>query len=77
MLFNLISRPEIRIDDEKTISPGSLMFHNLKGLKDQTDQKILEMVLYFNQIKSKRKIDDVDLRLMSFLDKDMKRYLEN
>ncbi len=77
MLFNMISRPEIRIDNNKAISPGSIMFENLKSFHEQTDKNILEMVLYVNELKSKTNIDDIDLRLMNFLDDDMKKYLEN
>ena len=78
MLFNLIAKPEIFVD-EKMVSendPGIMISQNLKHLHERSDQNFLDLVIYYNKITKKEGDDDLDGRLIKLIDKDMKKYFE-
>lgn len=78
MLFDLIARPEIFPDKELINEPSTPMIMSMsqKGRNDEVEQKLIESVVYYNKIKKKENIDDLEGRLVKLLDKDMKKYLE-
>ena len=76
MLFNLIAKPEIFIDEKETIetTPGLEISKNLKALNEFDDQSMLDLAIYYNNVKNKEKEDDLDSRLVRLVDQDMKEY---
>ena len=78
MLFNLIAKPEIFIDekDHLATTPGLEISKNLKNLNEADDKRFLELAVYYNNIKKKKGGDDLDSRLVKLLDSDMKEYFE-
>ena len=78
MLFNLIAKPEIFIDekDHLATTPGLEISKNLKNLNEADDKRFLELAVYYNNIKKKKGGDDLDSRLVKLLDNDMKEYFE-
>lgn len=78
MLFNLIVKPEILIDEEENVEkyPGVVISHNLKSLHETNDQTFLELAEYYNKVKKKQEEDDLDVRLIKLVDKDMKNFFE-
>lgn len=78
MLFNLISKPEIYVEEEGELAKdaGMLISQNLKGMEERSDDNYLDLVVYYNKIKKNEAHDDMDGRLVKFLDDDMKKYFE-
>ena len=78
MLFNLIAKPEILLDEENGSEkdPGIMISQNLKNLNERSDQNFMELVFYYNKIKKKKGQDDLEGRLIKLIDSDMKKYLE-
>ena len=76
MLFNLIAKPEIFIDEKETIetTPGLEISKNLKALNEFDDQSMLDLAIYYNNVKNKENEDDLDSRLVRLVDQDMKEY---
>ena len=57
MLFNLIAKPEILVDEENGSEkdPGIMISQNLKKLNERSDQNFMELMLYYNRIKKKKR----------------------
>lgn len=79
MLFDLIAKPEIFLDEnekQEEEDAGLIISKNLMGLRDGTNQNFLDLVVYYNQIKNKEGGDDLEGRLVRLIDEDMKNYFE-
>ena len=78
MLFNLIAKPEIFVDEHGVSErdPGILISQNLKNMNERTDQNFLDLVLYYHQIKTREGEDNLEGRLIKLVDNDMKKYFE-
>ena len=77
MLFNLIAKPEIFIEDEEIQSnnPGVMISSLLKGFDQRNDKNLVDLAVYYNKIKQKDS-DDLEGRLIKLIDIDMKKYFE-
>ena len=78
MLFNLIAKPEIFVDEERVSEkdPGIMISKNLQKIDQRSDENFLDLMLYYNKIKKKEGDDDLDGRLVRLIDNDMKNYFE-
>ena len=75
MLFNLIAKPEILLDErDLEDSPGMKISRNLQTLNEVDDQRFLDLAVYYNNIKKKQGGNDLDARLVRLVDEDMKEY---
>ena len=76
MLFNLIAKPEIFINEKETMekTPGLEISKNLKSLNEIDNQSFLDLANYYHAIKIKQSDDDLDARLVRLVDQDMKEY---
>ena len=80
LLFQLISKPEILTEDED----DEENYHNaeyliasiMKKYEETSDEKIEELVIYYNEIKNKAGKEDLDSRLLNLLDDDVRDFLE-
>ena len=83
-LFDLIAKPLITIDDDEVvideentlISPGLEISHNLKSLKEISDENFLKMIVYYNKMRKKDHVDKVESRILQLIDDDLKDFLE-
>ena len=79
MLFNLIAKPEIFIEQEEkemhANNPGIMISSYLKGLDQRNDENLVDLAVYYNKIKQKNS-DDLEGRLIKLIDVDMKKYFE-
>ena len=79
LLFQLISKPEILTDEddhEKNNNAEYLIASIMKKYEDASDEKIEELVIYYNEIKNKAGKKDLDSRLLELLNDDVKDFLE-
>ena len=81
MLFNLIAKPEIHLEELKGNETAGLQISkNMKKIEEVDDQNIVDLVIYYNglikRISQDEEEESIDRRLVFLLDEDMKRLME-
>ena len=81
MLFNLIAKPEITLEELKGSETAGLhISKNMKKIEEVDDQNIIDLVIYYNglikRIGQEEEEESIDKRLVFLLDEDMKRLME-
>lgn len=79
MLFDLIAKPIIRVNNNDQFSVNSPVIEILgrtKKIEETNDEKLNDLILYYNEAKYCKKHNGKDIRLMNLLDKDIRQYLD-
>lgn len=82
LLFDLISKPEIYLEEKfltevEKNEPHYLFARRLKKIDERLDEDITELFLYYEKIKECGDRNNLDGRLFELLDDDLKKFLDS